>query len=175
MEGHAPLEVAVVGNEGVLGIPAVLGLRASRLQAVVQGSGEALSITAGDLRGEMRRQPRLRKEIDRYIDGLMTHLTQTAACNASHTVEARCARSLLMTRDRLQRDELELTHAILAQMLGVRRVGITVAAGNLQRQGAIEYSRGRIVILDPVRLAGAACECYSVIKSIYGNAGASRA
>jgi CRP-like cAMP-binding protein len=167
LEGHAPLEVAVVGNEGVLGVPAVLGLRSSRLQAVVQGSGEALCISTVHLRGEMRRQPRLRQQIDRYIDGLMAHLTQTAACNASHTVEARCARSLLMARDRLQRDELELTHAMLAQMLGVRRVGVTVAAGNLQRQGAIAYSRGRIVIVDPVLLGAAACECYGVIKNIY--------
>jgi CRP-like cAMP-binding protein len=97
----------------------------------------------------------------------MGQLTQTAACNAFHPIEARCARWLLMTRDRMQSDEVELTHAFLACMLGVRRVGVTVAAGNLQREGLIAYSRGHITILDPERLAATACECYSVVKTLY--------
>jgi CRP-like cAMP-binding protein len=101
----------------------------------------------------------------------MAQLTQTAACNVFHPIEARCARSLLMARDRLQSDELELTHAFLAQMLGVRRVGVTVAAGNLQRRGVISYSRGRLIILDPKRLAEAACECYGLIRGNYENSG----
>ena len=92
--------------------------------------------------------------------------TQTAACNAFHPIEARCARWLLMMRDRMQSDELELTQEFLARMLGVRRVGVTVAAGNLQRQGLISYSRGRIAILDPVGLAKSACDCYAVVKDL---------
>jgi len=168
---HAPLEVAVVGNEGVVGVPLALGLRRSVVRAVVQGSGNALCMSAQAFRDELRREPRLRREIDRYIHGLMAQLMQTAVCNVFHPIEARCARSLLMARDRLQSDELELTHQFLAQMLGVRRVGVTVAAGNLQRRGVIAYSRGRMVILDPKRLAEAACECYGLIRSNYEHAG----
>lgn len=171
IEGHAPLEAAVVGNEGIVGVPLALGLRKSLVRAVVQGSGNALCMRAHVFRDELRREPGLRREIDRYIHGLMAQLTQTAACNVFHPIEARCARSLLMARDRLQSDELELTHAFLAQMLGVRRVGVTVAAGNLQRRGVISYSRGRLIILDPKRLAEAACECYGLIRSNYENVG----
>ena len=97
----------------------------------------------------------------------MGQLTQTAACNAFHSIEARSARWFLMTRDRTQSDELELTHEFLARMLGVRRVGVTVAAGNLQREGLIAYSRGRIAILDPGKLEKRACECYAVVKKLY--------
>jgi CRP-like cAMP-binding protein len=171
IEGHAPLEAAVVGNEGIVGVPLALGLRRSLVRAVVQGSGTALCMRAHAFRDELRREPGLRREIDRYIHGLMAQLTQTAACNVFHPIEARCARSLLMARDRLQSDELELTHQFLAQMLGVRRVGVTVAAGNLQRRGVIAYSRGRLVILDAKRLAEAACECYGLIRSNYEHAG----
>jgi CRP-like cAMP-binding protein len=171
IKAHTPLEVAVVGNEGMVGVPLALGLRRSLVGAVVQGSGSALCVRAQAFRDELRREPRLRREIDRYIHGLMAQLTQTATCNVFHPIEARCARSLLMARDRLQSDELELTHQFLAQMLGVRRVGVTVAAGNLQRRGVISYSRGRLVILDPKRLAEAACECYGLIRSNYEHAG----
>jgi CRP-like cAMP-binding protein len=167
VKGHAPLEVAVVGNEGMLGVPLVLGLRASPVHAVVQGSGNALFMRARAFREALRRQPAVRRQIDRYIHSLISQLTQTAACNAFHAVEARCARTLLTARDRLQSDELEVTQELLAQRLGVRRVGVTVAAGNLQRSGAIAYSRGRVVILDPGRLAEAACECYGVIRNTY--------
>jgi CRP-like cAMP-binding protein len=167
IKAHAPIEVAVVGNEGLVGVPLALGLRTSRVQAVVQGSGSALCISAQVFRDELHREPRLRREIDRYIHSLMAQLAQIAACNVFHPIEARCARSMLMARDRLQSDELELTHEFLARMLGVRRVGVTVAAGNLQRRGAIAYSRGRLVILDPERLAEAACECYGLISSNY--------
>ncbi len=97
----------------------------------------------------------------------MGQVTQTAACNACHSIEARCARWLLITRDRMHTDELELTQEFLARMLGVRRVGVTVAAGNLRAQGLIAYSRGRIVILDPERLPGSACDCYAVVKALY--------
>jgi CRP-like cAMP-binding protein len=174
MKGHAALEVAVVGSEGMIGVPVVLGLRTSGVHAVVQGSGRALYMSARAFRDELRQQPSLRRQIDGYIHSLMAQLTQAAACNAFHPVEARCARSLLIARDRLKSDELELTHELLAQMLGVRRVGITVAAGNLQRLGVIAYSRGRVVILDAKRLAEAACECYGVMTNVHEPGGRSR-
>ena len=167
INGHAPLEVAMVGSEGMVGFPLVLGLRSSLLRAVVQGSGNVLFMRAQAFRLELRQHPALRREIDRFVHSLIAQLTQTAACNVFHPIEARCARSLLMARDRLKSDELELTHQLLAQMLGVRRVGVTVAAGNLQRRGVISYSRGRVVILDVKRLAEAACDCYTVIKDAH--------
>ncbi len=161
-----PLEVAMVGSEGMVGVPLALGMRTSLVQAVVQASGRAWRMTAQDFHEELPRQSALRKDIDRYIHALIAQLTQSAACNAFHPVEARCARWLLMARDRMQVDEFELTQESLARMLGVRRVGITVAAGNLQREGAIRYSRGRILILDPQLLAAAACECYDVVSRL---------
>jgi CRP-like cAMP-binding protein len=163
---HRPLEVAMVGNEGMVGVPLALGMRTSLVQAVVQASGRAWRMTAQDFHEELPRQSALRKDIDRYIHELIAQLTQSAACNAFHPVEARCARWLLMARDRMQVDEFELTQESLARMLGVRRVGITVAAGNLQRSGAIRYSRGRILILDAQLLAAAACECYDVFSTL---------
>lgn len=166
---HRPLEVAVVGSEGLVGVPLALGMRTSLVQAVVQASGSALRMTAQAFTDELPRQASLRMDINRYIHSLIAQLTQTAACNAFHSVEARCARWLLMARDRMQADEIELTQESLAQILGVRRVGVTVAAGNLQRRGIIAYSRGRIAILDRRRLADAACECYGVISKVYEN------
>jgi CRP-like cAMP-binding protein len=167
INGHAPMEVAMVGSEGMVGVPFAPGLCRSRVRAVVQAAGNVLFMSASAFRLELQRQPSLRRGFDRFIHSLIAQLTQTAACNAFHPIEARCARSLLMARDRVQGDELDLTHELLAQMLGVRRVGVTVAAGNLQRRGVIAYSRGRIVILDAERLAEAACECYAVIKEAY--------
>jgi CRP-like cAMP-binding protein len=173
LDGHAAIEVAVVGREGMVGVPLALGVRTSLVQAIVQGSGNALCMSARAFQGELARQPVLQRQIDRYIHDLIAQLAQTAACNAFHPVEARCARSLLMARDRMQSDELDLTHQFLAQMLGVRRVGVTVAAGKLQRSGAIAYSRGHIVILDPKRLAEAACECYDVVRKAHEQTGRS--
>jgi CRP-like cAMP-binding protein len=118
-------------------------------------------------RRELQQNIPLHMGILRYTHMLMGQLTQTAACNTFHPIEARCARWLLMTREHMGSDELELTQEFLARMLGVRRVGVTVAAGNLQRQGLISYSRGRITILDPDRLAASACDCYAVVKDLY--------
>ena len=163
---HLPLEVAMVGSEGMMGVPLALGMRTSFVQAVVQGSGSALRMSAQGFSDELSRQHALRHQVGAYIHALIVQLTRSAACNAFHPLEARCARWLLMARDRMQADELELTHESLAQMLGVRRVGVTVAAGNLQRAGAIAYSRGHIRILDPKKLGAAACECYRATTSI---------
>lgn len=167
LKGHLALEVGVVGSEGMIGVPLALGMRTSLVQATVQGSGSALRMGAQAFHDELPRQPALRLQIDRYVYSLFAQLTQTAACNVFHTVEARCARWLLVARDRMQNDELELTQEVLAQLLGVRRVGVTVAAGNLQRSGAIAYARGHIVILDAQRLSEAACECYGVVRNVY--------
>jgi CRP-like cAMP-binding protein len=166
---HLAVEVALIGSEGMVGASLALGARTSPLQALVQGSGQALRMDAPAFRREMRRSADLRAGVHRYVNLLMGQLAQTAACNAFHRLEARCARWLLMTRDRVQSDELELTHEFLARMLGVRRVGVTVAAGNLQRRGLIVYSRGRITILDGGRLAKSACECYAVLRKLYAD------
>jgi CRP-like cAMP-binding protein len=165
-QGHLPLEVAVVGREGMVGLPLALGVHTSLVRAVVQGSGSALRMTAQAFHDELPRQAALLTDIHRYVHTLIAQLTQTAACNAFHPIEARCARWLLMARERMRSDELEVTQETLAQMLGVRRVGVTVAAGNLQRRGAIAYSRGRVVILDAGLLTAAACECYGVMRSV---------
>jgi CRP-like cAMP-binding protein len=162
---HHPLEVAMVGNEGMVGVPLALGMRTSLVQAVVQSSGSAWRMSAHAFHEELCRQSPLRRHIDGYIHTLITQLTQSAACNAFHSVEARCARWLLTARDRLRVDEFALTQQALAQKLGVRRVGVTVAAGNLQRSGCITYSRGRMRILDSQRLAAAACDCYRVVDN----------
>ena len=167
LKGHLAVECAVVGSEGMVGVGLALGVRRSSVQAIVQGSGTALRMGASSFQREFQRNTVLQTGIYRYIHLLMGQLTQTAACNAFHSIEARSARWLLMTRDRTQSDELELTHEFLARMLGVRRVGVTVAAGNLQREGLIAYSRGRIAILDPGKLEKRACECYAVVKKLY--------
>jgi CRP-like cAMP-binding protein len=169
LRDHLAVEVGVVGSEGMVGVPLALGIRTSAVRAVVQGSGNALRMEASSFQRELQRNASLQAGVHRYIHLLMCQVTQTAACNAFHTIEARCARWLLMTRDRMQSDEVELTHEYLARMLGVRRVGVTVAAGNLQRQGIIAYSRGHIAILDPARLEKVACECYGVVKARYDN------
>ena len=160
------IEVGIVGSEGMVGVPLALGVRASSVHAFVQGSGTALRMQASAFERELARNPALRASIHRYIHVLMGQLTQTAACNAIHPIEARCARWMLMTRDRTHAGALELTHAFLARMLGVRRVGVTVAAGNLQRRGLISYSRGRVTILDAKRLEATACECYRIVKDL---------
>jgi CRP-like cAMP-binding protein len=166
---HFPVEVGMVGSEGMVGVSVALGVSTSPVRAVVQASGKALRMGASSFQRELQRNAGLQINIQRYIHLLMAQLAQTAACNAYHPIEARCARWLLMTRDRMQSDRVEFTHESLARMLGVRRVGVTIAAGNLQRQGLIQYSRGHIAILDPKRLAKTACECYEVVKNLYQN------
>jgi hypothetical protein len=161
------IECAVVGSEGMVGVPLALGVRASRLHAIVQGSGSALRMGAAPFARELLRNTPLKNRLDRYVHLQMSQLTQTAACNAFHSIEARCARWLLMSRDRMGSDEIEVTHEFLARMLGVRRVGVTVAAGNLQRLGLITYARGRMTILNRGRLANSACECYGVVRKLY--------
>ena len=168
VEGHLALEVGMVGREGMVGVPLSLGTDVSPVRALVQGAGVAMRMKSARFSEEIRKIPQLRQEVSRYTRALMAQITQTAACNRFHVVEARLARWLLMTRDRMRSDEFRLTHAFLGHMLGVRRVGVTMAARALQKRKLIGYSRGRIKILDGRRLEGTACSCYEVVRDMNG-------
>lgn len=160
-------EVAVVGREGVVGESTTLGINVSQVRALVQGEGAALRIESSRLRREFETNGLWFRELFRFSNALMGQAAQTAACNRFHTVEARLARWLLATRDRVNSRHIDLTQEFLSMMLGVRRVGITGAAKNLQKLRLITYSRGHIQLLDPARLEAAACPCYGVVKEIY--------
>lgn len=164
---HQPLELALIGNEGVLGATLALGVRDAPISAVVQGPGTALRMTAAQLRRELRESPGLLLTLNRYLYVSMTQLSQSAACTAFHEVEPRLARWLLMSHDRAHADHFHLTHEFLADMLGVRRSGITIAAGVLQRRKLIRYSRGEISVLDRKGLEAASCECYEALREDY--------
>lgn len=169
-DGHLALEVGMVGSEGMVGAPITLGIEFSPVRALVQGSGTALRMTAARFRKEFRRSPSLQRALYRYVHVLMVQITQTAACNRFHVVEARLARWLLMTRDRVRSNRFHLTQEFLAHMLGVRRVGVTKAASALQRRKLISYSRGTIRILDGGGLEAASCRCYETVKEVYESA-----
>ena len=166
-EGKRAVEVGLVGNEGMVGIPLALGVDISPVRAVVQGTGSAVRMKKSSFLRELRSHPTLRNRLLRYSHALMAQVTQISACNRLHDIEARLARWLLMTRDRLSSNQFELTHEFLGHMLGVRRVGITQAAGDLQRRKLITYTRGHIRILDAKGLEAASCRCYQVIKALY--------
>jgi CRP-like cAMP-binding protein len=145
----------------------MFGLDLSPLRALVQGSGGALRMKTSDLRRAADDSPPLRDTLNRYLCVVVAELAQNAACNRFHLIEARLARWLLMTHDRAHTDELPLTHALLAAMLGVRRSGISVAAAALQAVKAIRYHRGEITILDRDRLEAASCGCYGAANETY--------
>lgn len=166
-DGHQPLEMGLIGNEGMLGATLVLGLPSAPMRSVVQGSGEAIRLSVMQLRSELAASPALADQLNRYVYVLLKQLAKNAACIHFHEVEPRLARWLLMTHDRTQTDQLHLTHEFLANMLGVRRSSITVAAGVLQAKKFIHYSRGEISILDRNGLETAACECYQKINRDY--------
>lgn len=161
------LEVGLVGFEGLLGLPLALGVDVSRVDAVVQGEGDALRIPARAFRKQLEQSAALRRLAGRYAHVVMEQLAQNAVCNRFHVVEQRLARWLLMSADRARSLNFEVTHAFLGMILGVRRVGVTHAARALSERGLIEYERGRITIRDRRALQGAACDCYRIDVESY--------
>ena len=167
VEGRMALEVGLVGSEGMVGTPLALGIGTSSIRALVQGPGRALRMEAARFQTAFRQSPSLQRALYRYTHLLMAQFTQTAACNRFHSVEARLARWLLMTHDRVSSDQFHLTHEFLADMLGVRRVGVTNAASELRKRKLIDYTRGDITILDRKGLAAASCGCYRIVKDLF--------
>jgi CRP-like cAMP-binding protein len=161
------LEVGMVGNEGMAGMPFILGMGISGVRAIVQGAGNAFRMASDRFRVEFDRNPPLQQALYRYTYALMAQVSQTAACNRFHEAEARLARWLLMTRDRVESDQFPLTHEFLAHMLGLRREGVTEAAATLKRRKLINYRRGDIEILDVKGLKSASCSCYQIVKTVY--------
>ena len=167
LKGHPPLEMGIIGNEGAYGASVVLGVTTAPMRAVVQGLGTALRIETKQFQRIARNSPVLLRTMNRYVYVMMAQLAQTGACNHFHEIEPRLARWLLMTNDRAHSNHFHLTHEFLADMLGVRRSGITVAAGALQAKKLIGYTRGEISILDRHGLEAASCECYDAVNEEY--------
>ncbi len=166
-QGRGQLEIGLVGSEGMLGVPLLLGVNVSPLRAMVQGDGRAWRVDAGLLAQELAANETARAVLNHYLYVFLAQLMQTATCTRFHLIEARLARWLLMTRDRAHSNQFHLTHEFLALMLGVRRVGVTSAASALQRRQLIRSRRGDIAILDLRGLERAACPCYAIDKQIY--------
>ena len=167
VEDRELLEVGMVGNEGMAGLPVFLGVDRSRSRGLVQGAGGAVRMKAALLREETGGGGSLHDLLLRYAHSLLTQVSQTAACNRFHLVSARLARWLLMTHDRVEGDEFRLTQEFISHMLGVRREQVTLAASALQRRKLISYSRGRIKILDRAGLEAVSCGCYATVKEEY--------
>src|SRR5688572_12723538 len=164
MENGGTAEIGIVGNDGILGTALYLGGDTTTSRAIIQSAGDGLSIKPKALREEFALGGRFQDLLLRYTQAIMTQISQTAVCNRLHAVEEQLCRWLLLSHDRLESDNLVMTHDLIADMLGVRREGVTVAAGHLQDVGAISYVRGRIQIMDRQRLEVTACECYRVVK-----------
>jgi CRP-like cAMP-binding protein len=164
LENGASAEIAVVGNEGILGISLFMGGETTPNQAVVQSAGHGYRLTARLLKQEFNRNGPMLHLLLRYTQALITQMTQTAVCNRHHSVEQQLCRWLLLMLDRVSSDSVTMTQELIASMLGVRREGVTEAAGKLQDAGLIRYRRGHIEVLDRPKLETAVCECYVVVK-----------
>lgn len=164
LESGASAELALVGNDGAIGISMFMGGESTTSRAVVQSAGGAFQLTTGRLKREFERHGELMRLLLRYTQSLITQMAQTAVCNRHHSVDQQLCRWLLLSLDRTPSNQLTMTHDLIANMLGVRREGITDAAGRLRKLGVIRYSRGRITVLDRRELEDRSCECYDVVK-----------
>jgi CRP-like cAMP-binding protein len=164
MADGASAEIAVVGNDGMVGVALFMGGETTPSRAVVQSAGVAYRLSGSAVKDEFRRGGAMQHLLLRYTQALLTQMAQTAVCNRHHSVDQQLCRWLLLSLDRLSSNELKMTQELIANMLGVRREGVTEAAGKLQAAGVIRYSRGRITVLDRAALEAHACECYRVVK-----------
>jgi len=167
LEDGSSAEIAVVGNEGVVGIALFMGGETTPRRAVVQSAGKGYRLRAADIKEEFARSGPVLHLLLRYALALMTQMAQTAVCNRHHSLDQQLCRWLLLSLDRLSSNELAMTQELIANMLGVRREGVTEAALKLQRLGLIKYARGRITVLDRAGLEQRTCECYGVVKNEY--------
>ena len=167
MEDGDSAEIAVVGNEGIVGISLFMGGASTPSRAVVQSAGQGLRLSANMMMQEFNRAGPVLRLLLRYTQALITQMAQTAVCNRHHSLDQQLCRWLLLSLDRLQSEELVMTQELIANMLGVRREGVTEAAGRLQEAGLIQYRRGRITVLDRDRIEQRSCECYAVVKKEY--------
>lgn len=167
MENGSSAEIAVVGNEGMLGISLFMGGETTPSRAVVQSSGFGYRLKTSQLKDGFEQDEQTMHLLLRYTQALMTQITQTAVCNRHHTIDQQLCRWLLLSLDRLNSNELNMTQELIANMLGVRREGVTEAAGKLQKSGLIKYSRGLIKVLDRSGIEKNCCECYKVVKNEY--------
>jgi CRP-like cAMP-binding protein len=164
MESGASAEISVVGNEGLVGVAVFMGGESTSSRAVVQSAGVAYRLKGQKLKDEFNKHGELLHLILRYTQTLITQMAQTAVCNRHHAIDQQLCRWLLLSLDRLPGNRLTMTQELIANMLGVRREGVTEAAGKLQRMGVIEYARGQITVLDRLALERLSCECYAVVK-----------
>jgi CRP-like cAMP-binding protein len=164
MADGASAEIAVVGNDGVVGVSLFMGGESTPSRAVVQSAGHAYRLRGTKLKSEFTRAGPMQHLLLRYTQALLTQMAQTAVCNRHHTLDQQLCRWLLLSLDRLPSNELAMTQDLIANMLGVRREGVNEAAGKLQEAGLIHYSRGRIVVLDRLGIEARTCECYAVVK-----------
>jgi CRP-like cAMP-binding protein len=167
MEDGASAEIAVVGNEGIVGISLFMGGESTPSRAVVQSAGQCFRLKAQAMKDEFNRAGPVLHLLLRYTQALITQMAQTAVCNRHHSLDQQLCRWLLLSLDRLQGDELAMTQELIANMLGVRRGGVTEAALRLQKAGLIQYVRGHITVLDRAGLERRTCECYAVVKHEY--------
>jgi CRP-like cAMP-binding protein len=167
LEDGDSAEIAVVGNEGIVGVSLFMGGETTPSRAVVQSAGSCIRLSAQVLKTEFNISPAVMHLLLRYTQALITQMTQTAACNRHHTLDEQLCRWLLLSLDRLHTKHLVMTQELIANMLGVRREGVTEAAGRLQRAGLISYTRGKIEVLNRAGIEERSCECYAVVKKEY--------